>query len=160
VGIECELHVVPPSVDLTVAPLPTATHSATLEQSTALSSGSFASIVPWVQLLPAFFEVDATPLRPPSPPTATQVVAEGHDTALKLPSPGAAPPDDGTTGARVSPCGTNHRVVDVGVGRGADGPVVVEDFPLWSTAATEIVAIEATRPTVATEAMSSRRARC
>jgi hypothetical protein len=103
VGIDTDVQSCPPSFDCTAPPCPTATQSVVLGQSTALSSGSFSSSPPCVQVLPPSLDVEATPLRPASPPTATHSVAEGHETALKLPLPTLAPPDVAMTGALVSP---------------------------------------------------------
>jgi hypothetical protein len=105
VGTVDDVHVLPPSVERTVAPLPTATHTNVFRQSTALSSGSSASSSPWVQVPPPFVDVELTAPRLPSPPTATQSVAVGQDTALKLPAPLVAPPGAGTTGVLLWSCG-------------------------------------------------------
>jgi hypothetical protein len=108
VGTDDDVQVNPPSLERTVEPCPTATQSAELAQSTAFNTGSLASRAPWLQVPPPFCEVETTPPRPPSPPTATHLVAVMHETALKLPLPLAAPPDVGTVGALVSPWGSNH----------------------------------------------------
>jgi hypothetical protein len=101
VGSVYDVHVAPPSVERTDAPCPTATHSDALSQFTAFSTGSFESIAPWLQLPPPLLDVEATPPKLASPPTATHSVLVGQETALKLPLPVVAPPAVGTAGA---PC--------------------------------------------------------
>jgi hypothetical protein len=113
VGMACVVQVEPPSLEVTVAPWPTATQSLELWHVTALSSGSPKETVPWLHLDPPSEEVATTPSRLLSPPTATQFVEVVHVAALKLPSPIDAPPGIATVGASTSLAGTAHDVTDV-----------------------------------------------
>jgi hypothetical protein len=160
VGMVPDVHVAPPSVERAATPWPTATHVDALAQSTAFRSGSLASNAPCFHVVPPFCEVDATPLRPPSPPTATHSVAVGHDTALKLPLPLAAPPAVGTAGAVVSSRGTIQRLIDVEpdvVDDTATGDDVVSAFTA-PTVTTEIVPIDTKVPSATSVVASARRA--
>jgi len=113
VGTVSGVHVLPPSLDVTTKPAPTAIHLEVLEQLTALISGKPAGSVLEFQLLPPFMETAATALRVASPPTAIQSEVVGHETALNAPFPLVAPPGVCTIGVLVSLEGIVHWLVAV-----------------------------------------------
>jgi len=108
VGMVTGVHVLPPSLDDTTTPAPTATHCDALEQLTALSCGNPVGSELGLQLLPPFVETAAAALRVKSPPTETHNEVVGHDTALNAPLPLVAPPGVRTNGVSTSLVGVVH----------------------------------------------------
>jgi hypothetical protein len=101
-GGACFAHVVPPSLDETMTPWPTATQCFESPQETESSVPTPEGSVRFDQVTPLSELSDATAFPLLSAPTATQKLAEVQSIPLNDPWPGVEPPEVPTTGAELS----------------------------------------------------------